>query len=136
MDIEKIVQDLIEEHETSNPYLLCKRLKIRIRVSNLGRVKGFFKKQRKHKYIVLNEELTEFGKLITLSHELGHGVLHSDGYIIFMKEHFLPSINSKFEREANIFAANLLIKNEYLGKYEPESEEDTKLYNELLNYIK
>lgn len=71
--------------------------------------------------------MSSFGKERVLAHELGHAILH--------KDNFLNPKHTKFGIEANIFAANLLIGDDYIGKYDPESESDQELYIELLNYI-
>ena len=135
MDIDLIVRDLIKTYETQDPYKLCKYLDIHVRFSKLGKIKGIYKKIRNHKFIAVNEDLLKFEKVVVLSHELGHAIVHDYNDVIMMKTTFVLPKHGKFEREANIFAANLLISDDYIGRFEPEDEDDQDLYDELLNYI-
>lgn len=43
---------------------------------DLGNVKGIYKKTLTNKFIIINENLSEFSCLIVLVHELGHAILH------------------------------------------------------------
>lgn len=105
------VENLIKKYNTRNPYKLCEKLKIIIFYTDLGGIKGYYKKVLKNKYIVINENLDDYSRKIVLCHELGHALLHSNKDINFMKKNFL-NFTSELENEANKFAAELLL-NQY-----------------------
>lgn len=76
---------------------------------SLGGLKGFYVYEGGCRYIVINEELDQVTKSVVCAHELGHDMLHrelSDGGI---REATMFLANNKTEREANLFAANILI---------------------------
>lgn len=51
-----------------------------------------------------------------MAHELGHAVLHPKENCAFMSRHTLL-LTSKIERQANLFAAYLLITDDLLVEY-------------------
>lgn len=101
------VKNLIEKYNTSNPYKLCKKLKINIEYVDLGEIKGYFKRVLRNKYIVINETLDEYSQKVVLCHELGHAIFHNSKKINFMKKNFL-NYTPELEKEANEFAIELL----------------------------
>ena len=101
------VKNLIEKYNTSNPYVLCERLGIEIKYVYYKDVKGFFSRVLKRKYIVINEKLDEYSKLVVLCHELGHAIYHSSKNKLLMKINFF-NYNPELENEANEFAAELM----------------------------
>lgn len=101
------VRNLIEKYNTRNPYKLCEKLDITIKYTDLGDIKGYFKKVLRNKYIVINENLDEYSKKIVLCHELGHALMHSSKKILLMKENFYR-YTPELENEANQFAAEIL----------------------------
>lgn len=111
------VKNLIEKYNTRNPYKLCEKLKIDIKFRDLGKIRGYFKKVLRNKYIVINERLDEYSQKVVLCHELGHAVLHSSKEVLLMKESFYRYI-PELENEANEFAAQLLLR-----QYEVISDE-------------
>lgn len=68
----------------------------------------------KHKFIHINETITEHEKIFTCAHELGHALLHPNINTGFLKNSTLLSVN-KFEIEANTFAIHLLISDDELN---------------------
>lgn len=79
---------------------------------SLGGLKGFYLCEGGSRYIVINDELDKITETVVCAHELGHDVLHrelSDGGI---RETTLFLASNKTEREANLFAANILISDE------------------------
>ena len=103
------VKNLMKKYGTKNPYTLCKILKIHIRYMDLGDVKGVYKKIVTNKFIIINENLSEFAQLIVLCHELGHALLHDSSEIQSFKDcNLFPRVNNQIEIEANTFAAELL----------------------------
>ena len=110
MDIKSRVENLVKKYGTREPYKLCKMLKIKIIYSDLGNIKGIYKKVVTNKFIAINENLDEFCQKVVLAHELGHAILHHSKEIQTLKDYDLfPSFSNQLEVEANIFAAELLI---------------------------
>jgi len=113
------VRNLKEKYGTNNPFLLCKFLKILIIYQDIGDVKGFSVKYLRKKLICLNENLNETDSKIVCAHELGHCMLHQLKDMNFMMNYTKLIRKSNLEKEANIFAVELLhddIHNEYIYK--------------------
>ena len=130
------VKNLIEKYNTSNPYILCEKLNIEIRYFYYEGIKGFFRRILKRKYIVINEKLDEYSKLVVLCHELGHAIYHSSKNKLLMKINFF-NYNSELENEANEFAAELMKYQEEVS-YEVAKNCDLGLQvlEEMKRYIK
>lgn len=111
--IKNIVNDLVTEFKTRNPFELCDCLNIPILYEPLGNIKGFFQNILNTPIIHLNSNLNEHEVNCVLSHELGHAVLHKDINVCFLK-HYTFSITDKYENEANKFTAELLIEDSSL----------------------
>jgi Zn-dependent peptidase ImmA (M78 family) len=71
-------------------------------------INGFYKYDRRNKYIVINSNLMDEMQRFVCSHELGHAVLHPRANTPFLRKNTLFSID-KIEIEANRFAIELLI---------------------------
>lgn len=111
--IKNVVNDLVSEFKTRNPFELCDCLNIPILYEPLGNIKGFFQNILNTPIIHLNSNLNEHEVNCVLSHELGHAVLHKDLNVCFLK-HYTFSITDKYENEANKFTAELLIEDSSL----------------------
>lgn len=111
--IKNIVNDLVTEFKTRNPFELCDCLNIPILYEPLGNIKGFFQNILNTPIIHLNSNLNEHEVNCVLSHELGHAVLHKDLNVCFLK-HYTFSITDKYENEANKFTTELLIEDSSL----------------------
>lgn len=134
-NIKKLVDEIVSDCRTRDPYKIAKMYDIEIVIADLGEIKGLFKIILGNKFIALNENLSEFLSTMVLAHELGHAFLHEDDEILEIKENVLYSANF-FEREANIFAANLLMGGEDEEKiYYPENIYEEKIYNSLRKLI-
>ena len=125
-NIESRVRNLIEKHNTKNPYKICDKLKINVVYADLGSIKGYFQKVLRNKYIVINESLSEESRLIVLCHELGHAVLHQTKEVNFMKKNFIYYSNT-LENEANEFAREIL-----KHQYHINISNECMLVNEIL----
>jgi len=109
MWLKNIVSDLLKKYNTANPFILASLLNIHIIEWDLHeQINGYYKYDRRNRYIVINQNLSDELKYIVCAHELGHAILHTRINTPFMKRNTLLSVN-KIEREANRFAAELLI---------------------------
>ena len=84
------------------------------------RVNGFSMEKKGRWFIVLNNMLDDDRKRFTTAHELGHIVMHGHTNSINLSCNTYFCI-SKYEREADMFAAYLLLKAEYESCEECES---------------
>ena len=135
--VRSVAQRLIKKYKTKDPFELAEYLKIKIMYDDLGtRTRGFYQACPKLKIIHIHNNLDYINKKIVCSHELGHAILHSKLNIVFLQKHTL-CIKDKFEREANIFAAELLIQNELLKEYPEYSlEQIAALHNIPVEFFK
>ena len=123
--IKSIAQELVNRYSTTNPYELASCLNIEVISWDLHEeIRGFYKFERRNKFIVINNNLDDDLKRIVCAHELGHAILHPRANTPFMKKHTLLSVE-KIELEANSFAAHLLIPDESLFNY----YEQTTIYD-------
>jgi len=104
-----ISKKIIKKYKTRNPFEIAEAMNIEVLYCDLGKLKGFYKKDGHNRFIVINENLNEPLQKIVCAHELGHDQLHrhlaKNSYI---KEFMLYDMKSKPEYEANLFAAELL----------------------------
>lgn len=116
-NIKKIVKKLVRKHRTNDPYQLAECLNIIVLISDLDEsIRGYFHYFKRNKIININSKLSDKDKRIVLAHELGHAVLHPRLNIIFM-EHNTYFVKSKYEYEANKFAAEILVPDDLLSTY-------------------
>lgn len=111
MEIEYIVSKLLKQFNTRNPFSIAKYLNIEVLFAELGSSGGCYLYLKKHRCIIINCELDENEQHLVMAHELGHAVLHTKMNYYFMRNKTYLNTN-KYEREANIFAAFLLISDD------------------------
>ena len=107
-------EKLIKKYGSRDPYVICAALGIRIRRIDLKqKIKGYYFYQSRIRSIVIDESLPDALSKILVAHELGHAVLHNDlAMLKGFTELEIPLSYDKEdspEREANLFAAELLI---------------------------
>lgn len=107
MTIKKRVIQLVEKHDTSNPFEIAKCLGIEVVYEFLGDSLGYFSRFNRTTIIHINESLSYEEQLSTCAHELGHAILHPEVNTAFLKAktHY-PT--SRIEKEANLFMIELL----------------------------
>ena len=120
IDYKKKVRSLIKKYKTRDPYTIAKELGIIVKFVQLSpnSPKGIFKKVLRRKFIIINTTriIDEFDCKMVLAHELGHAVRHYSNSAFFLHDHTLYA-RGKFEREANEFAAELLINENDWDKF-------------------
>jgi Zn-dependent peptidase ImmA (M78 family) len=116
--IKKLVSYLKRKYKTGDPEEIADYLGVTIiRAPLEDVVAGFYKLLKRRKYIFLNSDIDDAIFLrVVLAHELGHAVMHPKENCAFMKNSTLL-LTSRIEKQANIFAAHLLIDNELLKCY-------------------
>lgn len=108
--MEKTIHNLVHKYKTSDPVALAKELGIIVLFENLGSIRGYYNRQKRQKFIHINNSLSYCDSRFTAAHELGHAILHSAENTPFLRENTLFSV-SKLETQANKFAIALLTYN-------------------------
>ena len=111
-EIAKKVLELIKKYGSSDPVDLCEKMGIIVHDHDLPEhINGFASSYENIPFMVLNSSLNYYNRKITAAHELGHIILHgaTNSVNLSMNTSFCTS---KYEREADCFAAHLLIAEE------------------------
>lgn len=117
-EIQKKAAALAKKFNTTNAVVMAKKLGINVKFMDIGTLKGLYTIIKRNRYIILNPALTPKMKNIVCAHELGHDQLHRAlAKDRCLQEFLLYDMDSRPEYEANIFAANLLLKNEDILEY-------------------
>lgn len=122
--IKKTVNDLVIRYQTRDPFCIACALQYQILFEHLGRVYGYFSCFNRTPLIHINRDIGESLWPFVCAHELGHSLLHAHtaGTHAFNDNSFL--MNAGIEREANQFAVELLLPDEFL-----EDHPDMGIYN-------
>ncbi|MGG0155645.1 tyrosine-type recombinase/integrase [Bacillus mycoides] len=105
--IRDLVQQLCTKYNTNNPYELADCLKINVLTWDLHEeINGFYKYEKRNRYIVINNHLSPSMQRTVCAHELGHAILHTHANTPFLRKNTFFSVD-KLEIEANTFAALL-----------------------------
>ncbi len=117
--IKKITQAITQKYGTNSPFELCDLLGVQVVYTELPlKVKGFCIRLLQNHVIVLNQDLTMQESRVVCAHELGHYLLHGNMNALEIEENTnlcLP----RYEREADYFAACLLLQEECLQEQGP-----------------
>ena len=110
--IRQYVRDLIGRYHIADPFALCDRLGITVVDQELpASVNGFTVRMKDMSFIVLNSALGYYERRFTVAHELGHVLLHKGTNSLNLSTNTYFCV-SRFEREADSFAAWLLMEGE------------------------
>ena len=105
----KTVENLINRHGTNEPEELCHRLGLVLLDYDLPDItKGFCLTLSSGRAIVLNNRLHKAERQACIAHELGHALLHSGLNYMFVSQNTCM-VTGKYEKEADLFAAALLL---------------------------
>lgn len=102
---------------SNDPLLIAQYLDIRICVCPLE-AEGYYGLYKRKRWIFINENISCDSPLfkVVVAHELGHALLHRKEKCAFIKNHTLLKTEG-IEKEANQFAAQLLIADDMLCEY-------------------
>lgn len=108
MDIKKTVKKLVDKYKTNNPFEIADQMGILVQKHPLGKIGGYYMIYSGIKCICINSDIDDLKMENTImAHELGHAILHTDTEFMFFENTLF--IESKYERQANCFAAELLV---------------------------
>lgn len=107
-----------------DPVKIAEYAGIRIAVVPLGDIAGNYILIKRKRWIFVNEIIPKDSPMfqVIVAHELGHALLHRNENCAFIKSRTLL-LTSGIEREANIFAAYLLITDDMLSEYKESTQE-------------
>lgn len=112
--------ELADKFNTTDPFEIAEHLNVHIFYQNLDpSIMGFYKYNKKNQYICINENLSINKQIVTCSHELGHCRMHKHVNTPFLRANTFLSVD-KFERQANLFAVELLLPDEDWHAYAKE----------------
>lgn len=100
---------VLEEFGGRNVFETAENAGVNVWFRALGSLKGFYIFENNCRYIVINEDLDEVTKGVVCAHELGHDTLHRKLSAGGIRDNTLFLANNKTEREANLFASEILI---------------------------
>lgn len=110
------VDKLKNRYEETDPFRLCRDMGILLLFQPMGAhdgaIKGFYMKFKRIRSITVNSDLPEIIQKIIVAHELGHATMHEGCGVHAFHEVTLFDQASELEREANLFAAEYLLKDE------------------------
>ena len=108
MNIKQKANSLARKYNSRNPLEIIKHLNVILVYYPLEDVRGFYQYFQRNNIIYIDDELSENEQKVVCAHELGHMFLHKNSNALFMdtRTHF---VTTKYENEANTFAAELLI---------------------------
>ena len=108
----EFANSLAERFCTRDPFEIADALGIILRRKNLGSLQGLYFLAEDQPYILINERLCAEKQRMICAHELGHDQLHRSLCDAVFSEHTLFDRSGKPEIEANLFAADLLLRDE------------------------
>lgn len=113
MTIKQKANSLAKKYNSRNPLEIIKNLNVILVYYPLKDVRGFYQFFQRNNIIYIDDNLPENEQIIVCAHELGHMLLHKNSNALFMdtRTHF---VTTKYENEANTFAAELLIPDEII----------------------
>lgn len=117
MDIKNLVLSLRKKYNTNNPLEIISEMDIDCFEHPFRRhFNGYYDVRLGKPYICINCNISDRQKIITAAHELGHALLHPKLNTFFLCSNTL-AVKGKYERQANTFAAELLLDDNIFEKY-------------------
>ena len=103
---------VLKEHGGRDIFETAENSGVNVWFRELGGLKGFYICENGERYIVINDGLDDVLKKVVCAHELGHDMLHRELSVGGIREGTLFLDTNKTEREANLFAACVLVSDE------------------------
>lgn len=117
----KAVRKLKKKYQTNDLYKICEKMGILINLRPMGSspksAKGFFACNSRIPVITINSDLPGIVRRFILAHELGHAVLHAGAGIRLFHDMVLFDEKEATEKEANLFAAEILLEDQEVISY-------------------
>lgn len=116
--IRRLIRYYVRQIGTRDPVAIARAAGIPIVTLPLGEIAGTYMLLKRKRWIFINDNIPTDSPLfrVVVAHELGHALLHRKENCAFLKNKTLL-LTSGIEREANLFAAHLLITDDLLKEY-------------------
>lgn len=111
--IQQKVRRLVRFYQSRDPFEIVKGMNVVLVQYPLDGVRGFYQYFQRNNIIYIDERLSEHEKKFVCAHELGHMLLHQKANRIFLDRRTHLNTN-QYESEANKFAVELLIPDDFL----------------------
>ena len=109
-EILKKTRRLIRLSDSRDPFKIAQAVGVEVFIKPLGNLKGMYTCIKRNRFIVLSDTLNEHMQRMVCAHELGHDQLHRAlATNTFLREYRFTPMDAQPEREANAFAAELLL---------------------------
>ena len=115
MNTRPIAEKLIRRFGTRNPIKIAEELGYIIIETHLSDIRGYHQYVQRCNIIYLDNRLDERERLWVCAHELGHSIMHKGLNRIFM-DSCTHMVSSRYETEADCFAADLLFDDEIINE--------------------
>ncbi len=130
MAIKKKADELARKFQTRNPFEIIRGLNVILLFVPLIDTRAFYQYFKRNNIIYIDENLPRHEQMFECAHEMGHMFLHKKANAIFMDTR--TGFNtSRFEKEADTFAMDLLVGDDLLTEYQ---EYSTEQLSRLLGY--
>ena len=129
MDIKKIVNSLVKKHKTRNPFEIIKGINVILVPVPLEGVRGFYQYFQRNNIIYIDDSLSEHEQILVCAHELGHMLLHKKANALFM-DTYTGFNTTKYEKEADLFAMELLVPDQVLYSLPPQDRGTRQGYHQ------
>lgn len=117
MKIKALAEMLIERCGSNDPFAIAEMLGVRVVFEKLGKKAAFFTNMCNVPIIHMNEDISSEIRDFACAHELGHALLHRETNASWLAFHTYSN-DCKLEREANQFAVELLMPDEFVREFE------------------
>ena len=130
MAIKKMADELARKFQTRNPFEIIRGLNVILLFVPLIDTRAFYQYFKRNNIIYIDENLPRHEQMFECAHEMGHMFLHKKANAIFMDTR--TGFNtSRFEKEADTFAIDLLVGDDILAEYQSY---DIEQFSRLLGY--
>lgn len=108
----ELTQKILDEYGGRDIFETAENSGAKVWFRDIGSLKGFYVFENTKRYIVVNSALSHMMKKVVCAHEFGHDMLHRELAAGGIRDCTLFLDTNKTEREANLFAANILISDD------------------------
>lgn len=121
-ELKDLIADLKERYgadeERPDPVALAEAMGVRVRYFPLGGLKGFYLVLNDIPFIAIDRDLPEALRDVVCAHELGHHLFHrEEASRVVFNDYEIYRMENRFERDANLFAALLLIPDRVVREF-------------------
>lgn len=108
----ELARGVNEEYGGRNIFETAENAGVNVWYRFLGGLKGFYLCELGKRYIIINNSFDRMTQTVVCAHELGHDMLHRELSGAGIRDATLFLAGNRTEREANLFAAEILISDE------------------------